>query len=268
MSEAIGPTKPDDPRYLGSSRTYHRHRSGEALWRVLAIGVALAFLGIYLVSAGFRIGYPFELEWMEGGMVDHVARLVAAQPIYTPPTLTFVPYACTPLYFLLSAAVTKILGLGFLSLRTVSAAASIGLFVLIGLIVRRHTNGWTGAILAVGLYAATFRASGFSFDLARVDSLFLFLLIAAAFLIGYQNSLGARLLASVVIFLAFLTKQGTLVFLPLLALASFLQIRGKTLQWLLPALALITIGTMTLDTYSTMVGSPTMFSTCHAPARF
>ena len=48
---------------------------------------ALVVLGLYLVLAVIHLSYPFELEWMEGGMVDHVRRVLAGQKLYVKPTI-------------------------------------------------------------------------------------------------------------------------------------------------------------------------------------
>ena len=47
---------------------------------ILAAGGGL-FLLIFLGTALSRLGYPYELEWMEGGAVDHVRRVIAGQHV-------------------------------------------------------------------------------------------------------------------------------------------------------------------------------------------
>ncbi len=160
--------------------------------RALAVAIGLAYIGIYLFIAVRRIGYPFELEWMEGGAVDHVRRILAGQPLYVAPSLDFVPYTYTPLYFYVSAVVSKLTGVGLFPLRLVSFLASIGSLALIADIVRRRTGGRTAPILAAALFAATFCASGAWFDIARVDSLFLFLILAAAAILLRRASGGEK----------------------------------------------------------------------------
>ena len=51
--------------------------------------VAGLFVLMYLVVALARLRYPYELEWIEGGMVNHVAQLRSGQPLYGPPSVTF-----------------------------------------------------------------------------------------------------------------------------------------------------------------------------------
>ncbi len=171
---------------------------------------AVAYIAAYLFVALSRIGYPFDLEWMEGGSVDHVRRILAGQPLYVAPSLSFIPFIYPPFYYLLSAAVAKIIGIGFLPLRLISFTSSIGCFWLILRIVRRETGAWRPALLAAGIFAATFRHSGAWFDLARVDSLFLFLLLAGVYGIRSRPTAATFALSGVLFALSFLTKQAAL----------------------------------------------------------
>src|SRR5881397_1430030 len=78
--------------------------------RSMPLAVAVLFILVYVVVAALRMGYPYELEWMEGGAVDHVRRLLDGKPIYVAPSLDFIPYIYPPFYFLLSAGASWILG--------------------------------------------------------------------------------------------------------------------------------------------------------------
>ena len=40
--------------------------------RYAVLAASVWYVGVYLVVAWQRLPYPFELEWMEGGAVDHV----------------------------------------------------------------------------------------------------------------------------------------------------------------------------------------------------
>src|SRR5437016_5947719 len=91
--------------------------------RALAgVSAVVAVLAIIVVCSriAFRIGYPFELEWMEGAMVDHAARVRAGLPIYCAPTPEHVAFLYTPLLYQLGALVSLVTGQGFLALRLVS----------------------------------------------------------------------------------------------------------------------------------------------------
>jgi hypothetical protein len=176
--------------------------------------IFLAMVG-YVVSA--RVAYPFQLEWMEGGSLQHLLRLQAGLPIYVPPSLEFTAYQYPPFYYYLALLVAKLPGIGgFLALRLTSLLASLGCTACIVLIIRRHTASLYWGLVGAGLFVATFRQGGAWFDIARVDMLFLFLLLAAqaALLLCRPGEIWAGVLLG----LAFYTKQtGLMVGVPLIA---------------------------------------------------
>ncbi len=176
------------------------------LWGTLGL-FSLYFIGLYLFVALSRIHYPFELEWMEGGMVDHIRRVLSGRLLYGPPSLEFGPVIYPPLYFYIGAAVSLWLGVGFLPLRLVSLLASLGCFGIIFQWVRKETGKVGPGLFAAGLYAATFPLSGAWFDIARVDSLFLFLLLGALYWALFADRLSLVLLSALTLTLAGLTKQ-------------------------------------------------------------
>jgi hypothetical protein len=215
--------------------------------RALALAGALASVATYLIVALSRIGYPFELEWMEGGSVDHVRRILMGRPLYVAPSLEFVPYIYTPLYYYLSAAVAKGLGAGFLALRLVSLVSSIGCFGLIAVIVRRETNCWPPALLSIGLFAATFHRAGAWFDLARVDSLFLFLLLGGIAVIRSPRTAHSSAWAGVLFALSFLAKQAALPVLAAVTVHALLTDRRRAIALILCGWGVILGSTLLLD---------------------
>jgi 4-amino-4-deoxy-L-arabinose transferase-like glycosyltransferase len=191
-------------------------------FRYSLLTCALIYVVVYLILALFRIQYPFELEWMEGGSVDHVRRILRGQKLYVSPSLQFIPYIYTPFYFYCSAAVSKILGIGFIPLRLISFISSLGSFFIIFLIVKQETRNIFSGVLASCLFAATFQISGAWFDIARADSLFLFLLLLAVYIMRFYTSRQSYIIAGVCISLAFLTKQTALfISLPLMVYAIY-----------------------------------------------
>jgi len=188
------------------------------LLKYTLLSVAVLYLLTYLCLAFFRLSYPYELEWIEGGMVDQVQRLVNGQTMYVAPSINFVPYLYTPLYFYLSAAASIVFGGGLFPLRLVSFLASLVSFTTIFLIVRAETKNWWLALLSVGLFAATYRVTGAWLDIARVDSLFLALWLLFIYFVRGRKSIVYSLLTGVLAALAFLTKQTTLILcLPIIA---------------------------------------------------
>ncbi len=176
--------------------------AGGALYLAFAIGVPLA-----------RLGYPFELEWMEGGTLDHVRRVLAGLPLYVPPTPDFVPFIYTPLYDWAAAGMTRLTGGGFLPLRLVSFLSFLGALALLFRLVRRETASPRAGFLAAALFAATYALSGGWFDLARTDSLALCLILAAVDLARARSHPAAQAIAGLLGALAFLAKQSALVVL-------------------------------------------------------
>jgi hypothetical protein len=221
-------------------------RYSKALKYVLA-AVALLYIGTYLVLVFIRIRYPFELEWMEGGMVDQVNRILAGKALYARPSPEFVPFAYPPVYFYVAALVSSVLGAGFLAARLVSVVSSLGCFLIIFLFVKRETGSQFSGLLASGLFAATYRLSGDWLDVARVDSLFLFLLLAALYLIRFKSSPRSYILAGALISLSFFTKQTALIIsLPIMLYCAFLNWR-RSIVLIGTVATLIGIGTLILN---------------------
>lgn len=196
--------------------------------RYSLLALAILFIVVYLGLTLFRIPYPFELEWMEGGSVDHVRRILAGEKLYVSPSLEFIPFIYPPLYYYVSAFASIFLGIGFVPLRFVSFIASLGCFFVIFQFVKRETGSKFVAILASSLFAATFHISGAWFDLARVDSLFLFFLLLGLYFVRFKTSPKSYILAGVFLGLAFLTKQVALVIcVPILVYCILLNWRSS-----------------------------------------
>ncbi len=58
------------------------------LLRILTLAAAILFVVVYVGLALARASYPYELEWMEGGMVEHVRRVLEGVPIVRSAILT------------------------------------------------------------------------------------------------------------------------------------------------------------------------------------
>ena len=179
--------------------------------RVALFCVAVAYLVIYLWMVYFRIRYPFDLEWIEGGMGNQVQRLIHGQAMYVTPAINYVPFLYPPVYYYFSALAALIFGIGYFPLRLVSFLASLVSFTTIFLIVLHETKNWWVALLSTGLFAATFRVTGAWLDVARVDSLFLALWFLFVFFIRGRKSTWIAVLTGLLASLAYLTKQTALI---------------------------------------------------------
>ncbi|MHB1002629.1 MAG: ArnT family glycosyltransferase [Thermoleophilia bacterium] len=172
--------------------------------------MALALLLLFLATLLSRAGYPYELEWMEGGIVDHAGRVLEGKQLYGEPSFEFTAFTYTPLYFYAGALSAKFFGLDFFALRLVSILASLGALTVIFQFVRRESGSAFFALLAAGLFAGSYSITGYWFDLARPDMLFLCLILAAAYLVRFHESAAPLALAASLAFLAFMSKQTAL----------------------------------------------------------
>jgi hypothetical protein len=95
---------------------------------VLRAAAALLGLAAICGCAGIalaRLGYPFPLEVLESNSFIEVHRILAGQPLYAAPTVSYVPDGYPPLYFAVSATAASVLGQSYLALRLVSLASSL-----------------------------------------------------------------------------------------------------------------------------------------------
>ncbi|AUX41179.1 uncharacterized protein SOCE26_025890 [Sorangium cellulosum] len=186
--------------------------------RVVIALAAVAAVVTYVVLGIVHLRYPFEIEWMEGGMLDEVRRALEGQKLYVKPTVEFVPFIYSPFYFYVAAAFSKVLGLSFFSARLVSFLASLGVIAFVARFVHRETGGKLAAFLAAGVFAGTYHLSAGFYDIARVDSLFVLLLLGALYLVRFRRSLASHVAAAALFTLALHTKQSaSVIFLPVAA---------------------------------------------------
>jgi hypothetical protein len=224
--------------------------------RVVAVAslttVALAAVPVllYLWIALHRLDYPYELDWMEGGSVGNVGRLLAGHSLYAAPSLKFVGWTYPPLYWLASAAVAQITGLGFLPLRIVSFVSSLVAIAMLGKLVRDETGDRTAAVVAAGLFAATYRLSGSWFDVGRVDSMFLALSLVTLVYGRHAQGVRGGLVLGLLAFLAFFTKQTALIALAPALVWLALTRRPVGVSAILMLAALVVISTVVLDGFT------------------
>ncbi len=191
-----------------SSPSPPRSVPAQRLWPAVLVTVAALYVLSYLAIAVTRMSYPFELEWIEGGSLQATMRVLDGLPLYARPTLDYVAFNYPPLYPWVTALASKLVGSGFFPLRLTSFIASLGAFALAGTLVWRETRRALPVALAVGFMAASYRIGGAWFDVARADSLYLLLLLAAFTALRLDGSrTRSPLLAGILFSLAFLAKQ-------------------------------------------------------------
>lgn len=214
--------------------------------------VFIVFLSIYYILTFLfislsRINYPFELEMMEGGMLENVIRLIEGKAIYTEPSIDYIPFIYPPLYFYLSQISLKIFGQSFFSLRLISFISTLISFYIIFSFVKKETGNWIYPIASVGIFSAVFQITGFWFDLARVDSLFLMFLFATIYFLRFYEKNSGLFLSAVFALLGFLTKQTMIIIIIPIFLYLLINYKVRALYFILPFLIGITISTVLLN---------------------
>jgi len=178
--------------------------------QIVAGTVATAYIMTIIWMATVRITYPFELEWMEGGTVDHILQILGGKPLYVAPSLDFTPYIYPPLYFYISALFSGLIGVGFVAPRLISFLATLGCLGIIFSLVRKETGKIIVGLISAGLFAATFRIGGAWFDIARVDMLYLLFLLGAVQITMNHQSRRSAIGSALLLSLAYFTKQSAL----------------------------------------------------------
>ncbi len=160
-----------------------------AMWLLLIPGVG--HLLLLCVAMFSRLGFPYDLEWMEGGLLTHAQRIADGAGIYVEPSVDFIPFLYTPLYPGLIGMLSPLFGISYGVGRALSIAATFGTCLLLVLMVRREATestrklAYVGGVSAVGFYAATYPWVEGWYDLVRADSLFLLMVIGGLY--GLRN---------------------------------------------------------------------------------
>jgi 4-amino-4-deoxy-L-arabinose transferase-like glycosyltransferase len=173
--------------------------------RLVLAACAIGFIASLAIAGVFRLGYAYPLSSNDAASLEEVQRIVNGQPLYVAPTLQHVPFIYGPVYYFLSALLTFPLGLSYLPLRLVSLLASLGTLALIGYLVWRETQRPLAALAASGLLAAAAPLSG-TFDLAHIDALFVFLIVASIVVARVRSDVPSLAAGGVLLGLAGLTK--------------------------------------------------------------
>ena len=219
----------------------------ERITKWLALAVGAAFVSLVLILAVMRLAYPYEVEWMEGAMLDHVVRIFADKPIYSAPSIDFIPWLYPPLYYYVVWISAKIFGMGFFAGRIVSFLSTTVIGLSLAWMVHRVTIDRILSFLTFALYFATDAATGYYFDIVRNDAFFTMVLVAAAVAAIAVKGYKAAILSAIVLTLGFLTKQQAIFFLPPLAIYFWFRNRKESIVFVLTSIALIVIAVVAMN---------------------
>lgn len=195
----------------------NKKRDWQKILRLGLFSVSLIPIIVYFYLLTQRMPIPFDLEWGEGAGINQIHRIISGNPLYGAPTLEFAPLVYSPTYYLISALFALLLDDLFMAGRLVSVLASLGAVCLIACLVWRETRDAFSSWLAGALFIGCFAISDGFFDLVRVDSLYVFLILSAFLVLLTARNRLPLIGGGFGIALAFFTKQSALiVFIPLL----------------------------------------------------
>ena len=80
--------------------------------QAILVGLAALNIGFVLFLWVNHIGFPLNLDLMEGTVLEHFRRALHGLPVYPAPTPDYVPFAYNPLYYFLSVPFAWVLGDG------------------------------------------------------------------------------------------------------------------------------------------------------------
>jgi hypothetical protein len=178
----------------------------------IAVGLCALWIAVLLVVFALRVGFPLELEWMEGGILHAARRFQHGESLYPPPSPEFVPFLYTPGYAVTLGVLGWVFPLDYALGRCVSVLAWMAIGAAAWRAVAREGKPSSHRALAVGLWCSGYVFTFRWIDLVRPDTLFLALALWALVLL--RESWGdARkaALAGVLMALAFWTKQTAMV---------------------------------------------------------
>lgn len=176
---------------------------------LVSLGLTLVAFFVYAVVQRFR--FPVELEWMSGGVFDHIERVRDGQPLYAPPSAEFIAFLYPPLYLWASAFLARFTSI-FVATHIVSLAATACTAACSYRIATRlgATRYW--ALVAVLLFFGAYSYTGYWYDLERADALLVAMLtLGTAIALEFEGALGA-LVAGALIGGAFFAKQPASIF--------------------------------------------------------
>ena len=205
---------------FGSSRDVTGGKVLASASALLTCGVALLplvfaanALRMFFVVVLGRLSHPSQIEWMIGGVYDHVARIKAGLPLYSAPSTEFVAFVYPPLYYRASAGLATLVGSIPLACRLVALVSTLGCAACVVFLARRLGARWYFALIALGLFFAAYSYTGYWYDLERCDSLFVLLLLMATSIVVASPRLPLAGVSGALMGLAFFAKQPALPFL-------------------------------------------------------
>ena len=190
-------------------------RLARLAWGACAL-LAAVHAAYFVVVALLRLPFPYELDWMEGGQLTESLEILRGRFPYAAPSADHIAMPYQPLYAAVVAALGGAFGLSLPLARGVSVASTLACAWLVMAVVRRETGSRRHGLVAAGTFLGLYAVTSFWFDKARVDSLFLALLVGGLHSArAIERPWRACLAAAALLVLAYKTKQLALPFFAL-----------------------------------------------------
>jgi hypothetical protein len=221
-----------------------------AALRPLLVLLAGAHVLLFAFLVGRRLFWPYDLEWMEGGMVLQALRVAHGQPLYGPPTLDYVPFLYGPLYPALLATLGRAFGVSYALGRLISIASLAGALALGYAAARRAGAGRAVALAAMACVLTAFPLVGAWYDLARVDELYLLAMTAGVYLTVHWPRPAGAIVSALLLVAACFSKQTALPILVFAGVGWLLVSRRLAALYAAAAVVGLAAGVLVLDAAS------------------
>lgn len=174
---------------------------------VLGVVVAYDVVSTWLA----RVAYPYDLEWMEGGVLAHAWRVQQGLPVYAEPSAEWAPMVYTPGYYGVLAALSLVFDLGHPLGRSVSILGTSAAAAAIVFATARQGRNLLAGLVGAAVWLGCYEASGAFYDLVRADALAMGLL-AWSLALAPERDARTQVGAGVLLALAFACKHNVAAF--------------------------------------------------------
>lgn len=183
---------------------------------LLAVALAVLVLGTVGAAWAVRVPHPYDLEWMEGGMLAHAWRLQQGLELYPSPGPDFIPFVYPPGYPAVLAALGRVFELGHPLGRALAIGSTLVAAAAIAVGVGRHGKQPLLGVVAAAVFVGTWPHSGAFFDLVRPDSMSVAFL-GWAIVLGLERHRGAAVASGLLLAAAWICKHNAAAYgLPML----------------------------------------------------
>ncbi|MEJ2448546.1 MAG: glycosyltransferase family 39 protein [Anaerolineales bacterium] len=182
---------------------------------LLLFAISLIPISLFVFVVSQRIFLPMTLEWGEGAGLNQISRIYEGKALFVEPSIDFSALVYTPIYYYLSAALSYLIKPALLAARLLSLLCTIASAVILYRLVKTRTDDPLSGWFSLALYFSCYYISDGYFDLARVDALYVFIVLAAFCIFLNSKTKVDYFFAGMMIAIGFFVKQSAIiVFLP------------------------------------------------------